>query len=307
MSHKLNPHTTPHIYHSSWHTARAFANHNKTSVRQSTPGNQPSSTTDDRSEEATDSDVINFLKLPAAAPQFAVTRENTHLIGLIQSRASFAKAARRSLGSVLNLGGVLTIRPITALNLSDNFSSMFVKVRYDNRVYLSESADSKVTPVWTNEEALYSAYTRRGSLKKNRSTILSVHQQSSEQFNLPRENDINLNIMPFETSKSLRLTVIGETNNLQSKAEIGVLEIPLGSALECCAQSMEDYEEDINKLHPEGLPPAYVRWFPLMSPSDVLPMEGDLGKSTRPAESEKPRGESKCLIPTAFLCSLCPH
>ena len=52
-------------------------------------------------------------------------------------------------------------------------------------------------------------------------------------WGLPRENDIQLDILPFETSKSLRLTVIGE--RLQSKVE------DLGPALECCAQSMEDY------------------------------------------------------------------
>ena len=103
-------------------------------------------------------------------------------------------------------------------------------------------------------------------------------------WGLPRENDIQLDILPFETSKSLRLTVIGE--RLQSKVEIGVLEIPLGPALECCAQSMEDYEEDINRLNSKGLPPAYVRWFPLMSPSEAVPIEGDMGKSTRPLESE---------------------
>lgn len=89
----------------------------------------------------------------------------------------------------------------------------------------------------------------------------------------------------FETSKSLRLTVIGE--RLQSRVEIGVLEIPLGPALECCAQSMEDHEEDWSRLHQKGLPPAYVRWFPLMSPSEAVPIEGDMGKSARPLESEK--------------------
>merc|ERR1712194_399800 len=74
----------------------------------------------------------------------------------------------------------------------------------------------------------------------------------------------------------------------QSKVEIGVLEIMLGPALECCAQGMEDYEDDVNKLNnSQGLSPAYVRFFPLISPSEAIPIEGDAGKSTRPLESEK--------------------
>ena len=93
--------------------------------------------------------------------------------------------------------------------------------------------------------------------------------------------------MPFETSKSLRISVIGESQRLQSKVELGVLNIPLGAALECCAQSMEDYEEDRNRVNSKGLPPAYVRWFPLRSPSDAIPIEGDMGKNVRPLESEK--------------------
>ena len=106
---------------------------------------------------------------------------------------------------------------------------------------------------------------------------LLCYFNSNFNFVYSRENDIELKILPFETSKSLRLTVIGERH--QSKVEIGVLEIMLGPALECCAQSMEDYEEDANNS--QG---AYVRWFPLMSPSEAVPIEGDEGKSTRPRE-----------------------
>ena len=102
-----------------------------------------------------------------------------------------------------------------------------------------------------------------------------------------RENDLEIKVLPFETSKSLRISVIGESQRLQSKVELGVLNIPLGAALECCAQSMEDYEEDRNRVNSKGLPPAYVRWFPLRSPSDAIPIEGDMGKNVRPLESEK--------------------
>lgn len=101
-----------------------------------------------------------------------------------------------------------------------------------------------------------------------------------------RGNDLKIQVEPFETSKSLRLTVIGESP-LQVNVEIGVLEIPLGAALECCAQSLEDFEEDRKKPRPKGLLPAYIRWYPLMSPSDCVPIEGDMGKHIRPLETEK--------------------
>jgi len=199
---------------------------------------------------------------------------------------------------------VLTIRPITALNLPENYTGMFIKLRYGNTICLSETVDSKVAPVWIDESSLYSTHTIQDSTNMKRSKRSFVPRRTSSanggindfrdiaemvnpagSWGLPRENDIRLDILPFETSKSLRLTVIGE--RLQSKVEIGVLEIPLGPALECCAQSMEDYEEDIYRLTPKGLPPAYVRWFPLMSPSEAVPIEGDMGRSTRPLESEK--------------------
>lgn len=33
------------------------------------------------------------------------------------------------------------------------------------------------------------------------------------------------------------------------------------------------------------------RWFPLTSPSDAIPVEGDMGQSAKPTESEKPRDD----------------
>lgn len=179
---------------------------------------------------------------------------------------------------------------------------------YGNKICLSETVDSKVTPVWTDEatmESIHYAHTNPLPPKKQMGPFLVPKQNSvnsasggiadftdiAEMYNptrawgLPRENDLNIEVDAFETSKSLRITVIGE--RLQSKVEIGVLEIPLGRALECCAQSMEDYAEDRNKVNPQGLPPAYVRWFPLMSPHEAVPVEGDMGKSIRPNESEK--------------------
>ncbi|KAL7555284.1 hypothetical protein ACHAWF_018921 [Thalassiosira exigua] len=249
--------------------------------------------------------MANFLKLPPAAPIFNVKREHDHIRELMESRASFSKAARRSLGSVLNPGGLLTICPLTALNLPETFTGMFVKLRYDNVIRLSETVESKVAPVWTDEEAFHSAHNFRTSSfpnnKRNRRPFLMPRRGGDDgigDFNdigeiinpafawgRQRSNELDIEVEPFATSKSLRLTVIGE--RLQSKVEIGVLEIPLGAALEACAQNMEDYKEDRNRVNPTGLRPAYVRWFPLMSPSEAVPIEGDMGKSMRPKESEK--------------------
>lgn len=49
--------------------------------------------------------MAKFLKLPPAAPHLVAQREKNHVCELMRSRNSFAKAARRSLGSVNNPGG----------------------------------------------------------------------------------------------------------------------------------------------------------------------------------------------------------
>jgi hypothetical protein len=33
------------------------------------------------------------------------------------------------------------------------------------------------------------------------------------------------------------------------------------------------------------------RWFPLTSPADAIPVEGDMGQNVKPKESEKPRDD----------------
>eukprot|EP00957_Ditylum_brightwellii_P072648 5520384-Ditylum_brightwellii.AAC.1 len=70
---------------------------------------------------------------------------------LVESRLRFEKAAKLSLKSVLNPGGQLWIRPITALNLPDTYHGMFVKLRYNDEIVITQTVDSKVTPTWTSE------------------------------------------------------------------------------------------------------------------------------------------------------------
>lgn len=178
--------------------------------------------------------------------------------------------------------------------------TLYPYIRYGNKICLTETVDSRVAPVW-NEGDLY-AKRHRIHLQSDRRPNFLTRQTSAECVNdwddiaemvNPnrsrgiRENDLEVTVLPFETSKSLRISIIGESQRLQSKVELGVLVIPLGPALECCASAMEDYEEDQSRVTSKGLPPAYVRWFPLMSPSEAVPIEGDMGKSVRPPESEK--------------------
>ncbi len=160
--------------------------------------------------------------------------------------------------------------------------------------------DSKVAPVWSDDdEHLYFSRMQTKRLKKELVTkqnssndgVLNDSNDIAEMINPARAsgfrgNDLTIQVDPFETSKSLRLTVIGESP-LQVNVEIGVLEIPLGAALECCAQSLEDFEEDRKEARPKGLLPMYIRWFPLLPPSECVPIEGGMGKNRRPRETEK--------------------
>jgi hypothetical protein len=102
---------------SSWNISHVLVNLNVTS-----------STAHEKKQRSRDEND-EFLMLPPATPILIVRREKNELRALRRSRALFSKAARRSLGSIFNPGGVLTIRPITALNLPDHFTSMFLKLR----------------------------------------------------------------------------------------------------------------------------------------------------------------------------------
>lgn len=74
--------------------------------------------------------VFEKLSLPDQAPPSLRSSADTYAQRFISSRTSFERAARMSLRTVLNPGGWLTIRPITALNLPDTYNGMFVRIRY---------------------------------------------------------------------------------------------------------------------------------------------------------------------------------
>eukprot|EP00804_Cyclotella_cryptica_P020229 CCRYP_010930-RC/>CCRYP_010930-RC protein AED:0.04 eAED:0.04 QI:95/1/1/1/0.91/0.91/24/65/5640 len=307
-SHRFNPPTMisaqpPHFL--SWNISRAFVRAKASHSTQYLPAPLPV-----RSEKCEDhfADIVHILKPPPSAPSRVRERETNHLSSLIASRTLFSKKARGSLNCVLNPGGVLTIRPITALNLPDDYTGMFIKLRYGTTIRISETVDSKVAPVWTDEDRpIPFSEARRNSRmnahkKTSRRSLLRRKTNSSDlgpsefadiaeivnplaRWGRPQKNDLEIEVAPFETSKSLRLSVIGE--KIQSSVELGILDIELGPALECCTQCQEEFEEDRASPEPKGFLPAYIRWFPLTPPSDAIAVEGDMGHSTRPKESEK--------------------
>ena len=168
---------------------------------------------------------------------------------------------------------MLTIRPITALNLADDYAGMFLKLRYGTTILISETVDCKVAPVWTEDENNLSAYRYANTPKKKQRKSMLIKRKASDtgpseladlteiinplaRWGRPRKNDLQIEVAPFETSKSLRLSVIGERMS-QSNVEIGILDIELGPAIECCTQSLEEFEEKLARgIH--EVPPAYV-------------------------------------------------
>jgi hypothetical protein len=162
---------------------------------------------------------------------------------LYESRNGFEKACRRSLRAVVNPGGWLSVCPITVLNFPDSYAGMSVKIRYGAVSLVTESVDARVTPVWTNQE-------------------------------------LSIPIDPQRTSGSIRLSVVAE--RMKTKVELGVLEIPLGAAINCCLNCIENTSE-----HTTAEIPMYIRWFPLMNPRETVPVDGDMGFSGRPLDTEE--------------------
>jgi len=238
--------------------------------------------------------VQSLFVLPSSAPSSVLTKAYNLAQSLSESRSIFARACNTSLKQVLNPGGWLTIRPVTALNLPDTYATMSVKMRYGSTVLMSQAADAKVTPRWLDENAMmspsngspqndaksssanrYNSYRFVNSNEDDLDFSDPNSNRSTGFFGNPRENDLQVYVEPLKTSGVLRLSVVGE--KLQSRVELGVLQINIAAALNCCVDAGED----------EKGAWQYVRWFPLMSPKDCAPIEGDMGYSTRPAESEK--------------------
>jgi hypothetical protein len=89
-----------------------------------------------------------------------------------------------------------------------------------------------------------------------------------EEYKKNHENDLEVNCKYLNTSGSLRLSVIG--SRLNKKVELGVLQIPLANAINCCAEtSVKSDEYTHMERNGEEIPGVYERWFPLQTPKDV--------------------------------------
>lgn len=211
--------------------------------------------------------IMEKLGVPDDSPMSTIDRAHGRADTMYMSRLKFERACKRILGSVLNPGGWLTIRPITVLNLPDAYTGMFVKLRYGSEVLVSETVDAKVTPRWSATDVLESTQDPSGKFKFS-------------------NNDLHVRVEPQQTSGSIKISVVAE--RLNSKSELGVLQLPLGAAIAACIDSAEELLESTIDDEAAGQP-MYVRWFPLMEPKMAEPVEGDMGMSSRPKESEKIR------------------
>lgn len=217
--------------------------------------------------------VNEKLRVPLAAPESMSIAAKKYAATFVNSRNIFERASRRTLQAVLNPGGWLTIRPITVLNLPDTYTGMFVKLRYGSEVLVSETVDAKVNPTWQKPDEIREERTQRIS-------ELRVGPRDGNQ------GDLHIHVAPQKTSGSIQLSVIGERSSkrLLTKSELGVLSLPLGATIAACIDSIEE-SRDPSLANPAT--PMYVRWFPLLSPKDAVPVEGDRGLRLRPPESEK--------------------
>ena len=225
--------------------------------------------------------IAEKLTPPEIAPVTTLERAKVQIESVVLSRNQFERACKRTLSSVLNPGGWLTIRPITALNLPDTYTGMHIKLRYGSEVLVSETVDAKVTPRWTPADFLDATGEAAGSPKKGGPRKSTSGPTANGNFKFI-ENDLHVHVEPQQTSGSIKISVVAE--RLNNKSELGVLHIPLGAAIAACFDSTAE-GLDAN----EYTPPMYIRWFPLMSPRVAIPAEGDMGLSYRPKESEKLR------------------
>ena len=199
------------------------------------------------------------------------------------ARTSFSRICMDSMKAALHPGGVLVVRPITVLNLPQSFPGMSVKIRLGSFALSTNTADARVAPVWAPE---------RSRVNIEKAVSFFAHCESFEKIDWSDasvlgtagiiENDLSIPVDPQQTSGSIRLAVIGE--RLNTRVELGVLDIPLGAAIRCCVDGMD---QDLNDNR-STVPFEYVRWFPLRHPKDdSADVEGDKGYVPRPLDTEQ--------------------
>ena len=200
---------------------------------------------------------IKAFSIPVQTPTLLKERQQRWAKDLVSSRNAFSKQAKRSKQAAINPSGQLIIRPITARNLSENESGMYVKLNFGDVTLRTKTVAAKVAPTWTSGNAY----------------------QGINFYEKREANDLEVNIGYLQTSGTLYLSICEE--RLKSDVELGILHIPINAALKCCNAYKAEFETKINGI------PMYTRWFPLINPRDGIPVEGDMGSSYRPRESEK--------------------
>ena len=244
--------------------------------------NKPSPREPKAKTSASKAAIVERLTVPEISPLTSKERAQRRIEAMFRSRTRFVRACKRTLGSVLNPGGWLTIRPITVLNLPDTYTGMFVKLRYGSGLVVSETVDAKVTPRWAYQDTLDPTQEAKHTRVKRRSS--GVESTADGEFKFS-QNDLHVHVEPQQTSGFIKISVVAE--RLNQKTELGLLQIPLGAAIAACIDSAQNRQRSIADDEDISGPPMYVRWFPLMSPSTAVPVEGDMGLSSRPTESEQ--------------------
>jgi hypothetical protein len=236
------------------------------------------STRQSKQDAATPKTVSDKFRLSLPAPQGIASALHTRAQTFASSRDSFEYAVDRKMKSVIHPGGWLVVRPLTALNLPEAYTGMFVKLQYGSEVVATETVSAKVNPSWDVVDP--SSRVHSANARQRRRLEAAANLGASP-------NDLHVRVPPQKTSGSMILSVVGEPRraNIQQKTELGVLHLPLGSTIAACLDKATDRDEGSNPSSQKSH--TYLRWFPLMSPRDVIPVEGDYRLNIRPAESEK--------------------
>jgi hypothetical protein len=222
-------------------------------------------------------------KTPQVTTRWFSNRE----MQVYESKQGLKAFASRSLKMVLNQGGWLTVRPITALNLPE-LDTMSVKLKYGAIVQMSKSVDAKVTPTWTTEESAPKETPKRQHSQDEEIMDNAIYNKVFRY----RDNDLQVFVEHLKTSGILRLSVVGEKVN--SDVEVGVLYLPINNALACCNEMIGRNVGDRGNEQDEKVIASsmYVRWFPLKNPKECIPTEGDMGTSLCSKESERTNDEA---------------
>jgi C2 domain/SHR-binding domain of vacuolar-sorting associated protein 13 len=207
-------------------------------------------------EEMWKNNVIKEIGLPSNAPGAMITRLEERINSIFIARSAFEKSCKNSMESLLHPGGFLVIRPITALNLPSSYTAISIKVRFGSLTLYTSAVDSRVAPSWVQAFA-HDIHHSCAEVIGTSSMPENMNENSKQNSQL--ENDLCIPIDPQKTSGIIRLSVIGE--RLNSKVELGILEVPIGLAIRCCIESADGKDAASTGL-------AYCRWFPLMNPKE---------------------------------------